>query len=92
MTASEDVVLDIEGLRMRYGTTDVLHGVTFQVRWAEVVALLGPNGAGKPVTGLRHSLPLRYGNRPGCHFGRTDKRRRTRWRMRADALGYALLL
>jgi ABC-2 type transport system ATP-binding protein len=50
MTASEDVVLDIEGLRMRYGTTDVLHGVTFQVRWAEVVALLGPNGAGKPVT------------------------------------------
>jgi ABC-type lipopolysaccharide export system ATPase subunit len=24
--------------------------VTFQVRWAEVVALLGPNGAGKPVT------------------------------------------
>ncbi|WP_158845911.1 ABC transporter ATP-binding protein [Saccharothrix deserti] len=48
--ASEQVVLDVEGLRMRYGTTDVLHDVTFQARHGEVLALLGPNGAGKTTT------------------------------------------
>jgi ABC-type uncharacterized transport system ATPase subunit len=40
------VVLDVDGLRMRYGTTDVLHDVTFQARHGEVHVLLGPNGAG----------------------------------------------
>jgi ABC-2 type transport system ATP-binding protein len=47
MMTSEEVVLDVAGLRMRYGTTDVLHDVTFQARQGEVLALLGPNGAGK---------------------------------------------
>src|SRR3954447_12874586 len=50
MTTEEKVVLDVGGLRMRYGTTDVLHEVTFQVRQGELVALLGPNGAGKTTT------------------------------------------
>jgi ABC-2 type transport system ATP-binding protein len=45
-----DSVIDVEGLRMRYGATDVLHDVTFQVRHGEVLALLGPNGAGKTTT------------------------------------------
>jgi ABC-2 type transport system ATP-binding protein len=46
----EKVVLDVQGLRMRYGTTDVLHDVTFQARHGEVLVLLGPNGAGKTTT------------------------------------------
>lgn len=43
-------VIDIRGLRMRYGSKDVLNGVDFSVRRGEVLALLGPNGAGKTTT------------------------------------------
>ncbi|MGA9872001.1 MAG: ABC transporter ATP-binding protein [Rhodococcus sp. (in: high G+C Gram-positive bacteria)] len=35
---------------MRYGTKDVLTGVTFQARQGEVLVMLGPNGAGKSTT------------------------------------------
>lgn len=43
----ETPVVDVRGLRMRYGTKDVLHGVGFTARRGEVLTLLGPNGAGK---------------------------------------------
>lgn len=46
----DERVIDISGLRMRYGSKDVLKGVDFSVRRGEVVALLGPNGAGKTTT------------------------------------------
>ncbi|WP_214324018.1 ABC transporter ATP-binding protein [Nonomuraea sediminis] len=48
--ASDQVALDVAGLRMRYGSTDVLRDVTFRARHGEVLALLGPNGAGKTTT------------------------------------------
>ncbi|BCJ54629.1 multidrug ABC transporter ATP-binding protein [Actinoplanes sp. NBRC 14428] len=43
-------VLEVRGLRMRYGSTDVLRGLDFSARRGEVVAVLGPNGAGKTTT------------------------------------------
>ena len=43
-------VLQVSDLRMRYGKTDVLNGVSFAARRGEVLALLGPNGAGKTTT------------------------------------------
>src|SRR5262249_54729407 len=48
--AGESTVLDVRDLRMRYGTTAVLTGVSFTARPGEVLALLGPNGAGKTTT------------------------------------------
>ncbi|SHN46221.1 ABC transporter ATP-binding protein [Cryptosporangium aurantiacum] len=46
----DDRTIDVRDLRMRYGTTDVLAGVTFDGRPGEVIVLLGPNGAGKTTT------------------------------------------
>ncbi len=43
-------MLETCGLRMRYGSTDVLHGVDLRAYRGEVLALLGPNGAGKTTT------------------------------------------
>ncbi|NUP26581.1 MAG: ABC transporter ATP-binding protein [Nocardia sp.] len=50
MTSNDGVVLDVDRLRMRYDTTDVLHEVTFRARRGEVLVMLGPNGAGKTTT------------------------------------------
>jgi ABC-2 type transport system ATP-binding protein len=50
MRESQDTALSVEDLCMRYGSTEVLRDVTFQVRRGEVLCLLGPNGAGKTTT------------------------------------------
>ncbi|MFD0804193.1 ATP-binding cassette domain-containing protein, partial [Streptomonospora algeriensis] len=42
--------VEVSGLRMRYGHSEVLAGIDLHVRSGEVVVLLGPNGAGKTTT------------------------------------------
>jgi len=37
-------------LKKSYGKTEILHGITLNVKSGEVVGLLGPNGAGKTTT------------------------------------------
>jgi ABC-2 type transport system ATP-binding protein len=44
---TDDLAVQVTGLRMKFGSVQVLHGVSFDVRYGEVFCLLGPNGAGK---------------------------------------------
>jgi len=43
-------VIEVGGLRMAYGDTEVVHGIDLTARHGEVVSILGPNGAGKTST------------------------------------------
>ena len=40
----------VENLIKRYGATEAVRGVSFEVRDGEIFGLLGPNGAGKTST------------------------------------------
>ncbi|MCD6574530.1 ATP-binding cassette domain-containing protein, partial [Candidatus Aerophobetes bacterium] len=40
-------ILKVENLRTGYGKTEILHGVSCEVKKGEVVTIIGPNGAGK---------------------------------------------
>jgi len=75
-------VIEVRDLRMRYGPTDVLTGVTFTARRGEVLALLGPNGAGKTTTiEILEGFRMRSAGQVtvlGTDPARTDERWRAR--------------
>lgn len=50
-------MIELQGLRKRFGEQVVLDGVDFTVREGETVALLGPSGTGKSVL-LKHIIGL----------------------------------
>jgi branched-chain amino acid transport system ATP-binding protein len=52
-------MLELRGIRVSYGRTEVVHGVDFSVGKGEVLGMIGPNGAGKSsilrsICGLVH--------------------------------------
>jgi len=47
---SASAILEVQGLRRRFGSTEAVAGVDLRVAAGETVALLGPNGAGKSTT------------------------------------------
>ena len=40
-------ILDVNGLSVRYGKVEALHGTAIKVRAGQIVSVIGPNGAGK---------------------------------------------
>jgi len=47
---SDDIIIDIEGLRKAFGKFEALRGLDLQVARGNVHGFLGPNGAGKSTT------------------------------------------
>ncbi len=46
-TPQRDIILTVDDLKVFYGRKEVVHGVSFDVAKAEVVALVGESGSGK---------------------------------------------
>jgi polar amino acid transport system ATP-binding protein len=47
MTSTDEVVVDITGLKKSFGSLEVLKNVDLQVKRGEVVCVIGPSGSGK---------------------------------------------
>jgi ABC-2 type transport system ATP-binding protein len=47
---SNELAIEVRGLRKSYGELEAVRGIDFAVRRGEVFGLLGPNGAGKTTT------------------------------------------
>ncbi|MFK7860086.1 MAG: ABC transporter ATP-binding protein [Granulosicoccus sp.] len=43
-------MLSVESLKVSYGSAEVVHGISFEVKEGECIALIGANGAGKSTT------------------------------------------
>ena len=50
VTTGADAVIRVRGLTKRYGETQAVAGIDFDVAGGEIFGLLGPNGAGKTTT------------------------------------------
>ena len=50
VVASSEALLKVRGLRAQYGSTQVLHGLDFEVAAGGITTILGANGAGKTTT------------------------------------------
>jgi ABC-2 type transport system ATP-binding protein len=78
----DETVIDVSGLRMRYGTFEAVRGIDLRVRRGEVFAFLGPNGAGKTTTvEILEGYRLRTGGEVTV-LGRDPRRAGPAWRAR----------
>ncbi len=63
---TEDVLLSVRDLTLRFGGVTALNGVSFEVRRDELFAVIGPNGAGK--TSIFNCLSAVYKPQAGQIF------------------------
>jgi branched-chain amino acid transport system ATP-binding protein len=81
------VILELDGIDVFYGETQVLFGVSLRVGAGEVVSVLGPNGAGKTTT-LRAILGLTPARRGRIRFGDEDITRRDTHEIARAGIGW----
>src|SRR3984893_7533220 len=47
LSVSSQPMISVQDLRVKYGTTEILHGVSFDVRRGETLVIMGGSGSGK---------------------------------------------
>lgn len=47
VSLSTEVMISVRDLRVKYGATEILHGVSFEVRRGETLVIMGGSGSGK---------------------------------------------
>jgi branched-chain amino acid transport system ATP-binding protein len=62
--ASDEILLEVSGLKVAYGGIQAVKGISFDVRRGELVSLIGANGAGKTTTlkAITGTQPVRDGD------------------------------
>lgn len=50
MNTSDEAVISIRNLRMRFGENEVLKGIDMDIFRGQIIGYIGPNGAGKSTT------------------------------------------
>jgi phospholipid/cholesterol/gamma-HCH transport system ATP-binding protein len=63
--------ISVKDLRLQYGDTEVLHGLTFEVRRGETMVVIGGSGSGKS-TMLRTLVGLETPSSGGVHINGVD--------------------
>src|SRR6202790_824807 len=79
-------LLEVEGIETCYGLSQVLFGMSLQVRAGEMVALRGRNGMGKPTT-IRSIMGLTPARAGTIHFGGHEVRGLASFRIAQLGLG-----
>ncbi len=62
--ASDDILLEVNDLKVAYGGIQAVKGISFNVKRGELVCLIGANGAGKTTTlkAITGTQPVRDGD------------------------------
>src|ERR1700710_2788057 len=79
-------LLDVEGIETCYGLSQVLFGMSLQVRSGEMVALMGRNGMGK-TTAIRSIMGLTPARAGSVRFAGTEVRKLPSFRIAQLGIG-----
>src|SRR5271169_1900014 len=84
--ADAPVLLDVENMETCYGLSQVLFGMSLQVRSGEMVALMGRNGMGKTTT-IRSIMGLTPARAGTIRLGGTEVRGMASFRIAQLGIG-----
>jgi branched-chain amino acid transport system ATP-binding protein len=81
------MMLEVSGLYVRYGLSEILKDVSLSVKQGDIVTLLGRNGMGKTTT-LRTIMGLTSSYRGSVHFEGKPIQDSPSWRVAQLGIGY----